>query len=190
MAHAGQELHGQDGYTLRLISIEPELLQMEATYGGTGQFPPRHYHPSQDEHFEVLEGTVRTIVDGEERSHEAGEMFDISAGTVHQLAADPPARLKWEVRPRAADRRVLRDGLQRRDPAGPARALQRRGRVPAVGAPTCASSQAFIGSHASQIERPWLSAAFAPMPCALGASRRPATSDLWRSSAARGWSFG
>ncbi|TML04237.1 MAG: cupin domain-containing protein [Actinobacteria bacterium] len=99
MAHAGQELHGQDGYTLRLISIEPELLQMEATYGGTGQFPPRHYHPSQDEHFEVLEGTVRTIVDGEERSHEAGEMFDISAGTVHQLAADPPARLKWEVRP-------------------------------------------------------------------------------------------
>ena len=69
------------------------------TYGGTGQFPPRHYHPSQDEHFEVLEGTVRTIVDGEERSHEAGEMFDISAGTVHQLAADPPARLKWEVRP-------------------------------------------------------------------------------------------
>ena len=23
----------------------------------------------------------------------------VSAGTVHQLAADPPARLKWEVRP-------------------------------------------------------------------------------------------
>jgi quercetin dioxygenase-like cupin family protein len=105
MAHAGQELHGQDGYILRLVSIEPELLQMEATYGGTGQFPPRHYHPSQDEHFEVLEGTVRTIVDGEERSYNAGETFDIPAGTVHQLAADPPARLKWEVRPalRTAD---------------------------------------------------------------------------------------
>jgi quercetin dioxygenase-like cupin family protein len=98
MAHAGQELHGPDGYVLRLVSIEPELLQMEATYGGTGQFPPRHYHPSQDEHFEVLEGTVRTIVEGEERSYDAGETFDIPAGTVHQLAADPPARLKWEVR--------------------------------------------------------------------------------------------
>lgn len=99
MAHAGQELHGPDGYVLRLASIEPELLQMEAIYGGTGQFPPRHYHPSQDEHFEVLEGTVRTIVDGEERSYESGEAFDIPAGAVHQLAADPPARLKWEVRP-------------------------------------------------------------------------------------------
>jgi quercetin dioxygenase-like cupin family protein len=99
MAHAGQELHGQDGYVLRLVSIEPGLLQMEATYGGTGQFPPRHYHPSQDEHFEVLEGTIRTIIDGEERSYEAGETFDIAAGTVHQLTADPPARLKWEVRP-------------------------------------------------------------------------------------------
>ena len=99
MAHAGQELHGPDGYVLRLVSIEPDLLEMEAAYGGTGQFPPRHYHPSQDEHFEVLEGTVRTIVDGVERSHDAGETFDIPAGAVHQLAADPPARLKWEVRP-------------------------------------------------------------------------------------------
>jgi quercetin dioxygenase-like cupin family protein len=99
MAHAGQELHGQDGYVLRLVSIEPELLQMEASYGGTGQFPPRHYHPSQDEHFEVLEGTVRTIIEDEERTYEAGETFDIAAGTAHQLAADPPARLKWEVRP-------------------------------------------------------------------------------------------
>jgi quercetin dioxygenase-like cupin family protein len=99
MAHAGQELHGQDGYVLRLVSIERELLTMEATYGGTGQFPPRHYHPSQDEHFEVIEGTVRTIVEGEERSYGAGDSFDIAAGTVHQLAADPPARLKWEVRP-------------------------------------------------------------------------------------------
>ena len=99
MAHAGQELHGHDGYVLRLVSIEPKLLVMEATYGGTGQFPPRHFHPGQEEHFEVLEGTVRTIVDGEERSYEAGERFDIPAGTVHQMAADPPARLRWEVRP-------------------------------------------------------------------------------------------
>jgi quercetin dioxygenase-like cupin family protein len=99
MAHSGQELHGQDGYVLRLVSIEPELLDMEAVYGGTGQFPPRHFHPSQDERFEVLEGTVRTIIDGEERSYEAGETFDVPAGTVHQMAADPPARVRWQVRP-------------------------------------------------------------------------------------------
>jgi quercetin dioxygenase-like cupin family protein len=72
---------------------------MEATYGGTGQFPPAHFHPSQDERFEVLEGAVRAILDGEERRYEAGDVFEIRAGTVHQLAADPPARLRWEVRP-------------------------------------------------------------------------------------------
>jgi quercetin dioxygenase-like cupin family protein len=99
MAHAGQELHGHAGYVLRLVRIEPDLLEMEAIYGGTGQFPPKHFHPSQTEQFEVIEGTVRTIVDGEERSYEAGDRFEVPAGAVHQMAADPPARLKWEVRP-------------------------------------------------------------------------------------------
>jgi hypothetical protein len=26
-------------------------------------------------------------------------MFEVPAGAVHQMAADPPARLKWDVRP-------------------------------------------------------------------------------------------
>ena len=99
MAHAGQELHGQDGYVLRLVRIEPDVLEMEAVYGGTGQLPPKHFHPSQDEHFEVLEGTVRAVVDGDERRYAAGDTFQVPAGTVHQMTADPPARLKWEVRP-------------------------------------------------------------------------------------------
>jgi quercetin dioxygenase-like cupin family protein len=99
MPHDGQELHGQDGYRLRLISITPELLEMEAIYGGTGQMPPLHFHPSQSERFEVLEGTVRTVIDGAERSYEAGEAFEVPAGTVHQMAADPPARIRWQVRP-------------------------------------------------------------------------------------------
>jgi quercetin dioxygenase-like cupin family protein len=99
MPHDGQELHGQDGYRLRLISISPELLEMEAVYGGTGQMPPLHFHPSQSERFEVLEGTVRTVIAGLERSYEAGESFEVPAGVVHQMAADPPARMRWQVRP-------------------------------------------------------------------------------------------
>ena len=99
MPHDGQELHGQDGYRLRLIRITPELLEMEAIYGGTGQLPPRHFHPSQAERFVVLEGTVRTIIEGTERSYQAGESFDVPAGAVHQMTADPPARVRWEVRP-------------------------------------------------------------------------------------------
>jgi quercetin dioxygenase-like cupin family protein len=99
MPHDGQELHGQDGYRLRLISITPKLLEMEATYGGTGQMPPLHFHPSQDERFEVLEGTLHAVVGGEERDYAPGESFEVPAGAVHQMTADPPARMRWEVRP-------------------------------------------------------------------------------------------
>ena len=99
MPHDGQELHGQDGYRLRLISIAPELLEMEAIYGGTGQMPPLHFHPSQTERFEVLEGRVRTVIDDTPRDYAAGESFEVPAGTRHQMAADPPARMRWEIRP-------------------------------------------------------------------------------------------
>lgn len=103
MAHAGQEIHGPDGFRLLLVRTGAEtggeLLEMEATYGGTGGLPPEHLHPRQAERFEVLEGAVRTIVDGEERRYERGETFDVPAGTPHQMAGDGPARVRWEVRP-------------------------------------------------------------------------------------------
>jgi hypothetical protein len=49
MARVGQEIHGPDGFRLRLVRTAAEtggeLLEMEATYGGTGQLPPEHLHP-------------------------------------------------------------------------------------------------------------------------------------------------
>lgn len=99
MAHAGQELVGHNGFRLRLKRITEAVLEMEGSYSGEGGLPPEHYHPRQDEHFEVLEGTVRAVVNGEERRYSAGESFDVPAGTPHQMAGDGPARLRWEVRP-------------------------------------------------------------------------------------------
>jgi quercetin dioxygenase-like cupin family protein len=103
MPHAGQEIHGQDGFHLRLIrtaaETDGELLEMEAAYAGTGAMPPEHLHPNQTERFEVLEGAMRTIIDGTERRYEAGETFEVPRGTPHQMAADGPSRTRWEVRP-------------------------------------------------------------------------------------------
>jgi quercetin dioxygenase-like cupin family protein len=103
VAHAGQELEGPGGFRLRLISTGAEtagqLLEMEATYAGEGPMPPEHLHPSQTEHFEVLEGAVRTVVGGAARRYEAGEVFQVPAGTPHQMTGDGPARVRWEVRP-------------------------------------------------------------------------------------------
>lgn len=99
VAHEGQELQGQNGFRVKLVRISEELLVMEASYSGEGGLPPEHYHPRQDEHFEVLDGAVRAVVAGKERTYSAGERFDIPAQTPHQMAGDGPAKVRWEVRP-------------------------------------------------------------------------------------------
>jgi quercetin dioxygenase-like cupin family protein len=96
-------MEGPGGFRLRLIKTAAEtggeLLEMEAAYSGEGQMPPEHLHPSQEERFEVLEGAVRTVVGGMARRYEAGQTFQVPAGTPHQMTGDGPARVHWEVRP-------------------------------------------------------------------------------------------
>jgi len=104
MAEVGQELNGP-GMVLRLVSIAPERLEMEAHYSGEGAMPPMHLHPSQTERFEVLEGAMVTVIGGAERTYEAGSVFDVPPGTPHQMRAERPTRMRWEVTPalRTAD---------------------------------------------------------------------------------------
>jgi quercetin dioxygenase-like cupin family protein len=99
MADVGQVIEGPSGFRLRIVGTDEEVLEMEATYGGTGGLPPEHFHPRQAERFEVLEGKVRAAVDGTERSYVAGDVFEVPAGTPHQMTGDGPARINWQVRP-------------------------------------------------------------------------------------------
>ena len=99
MPNAGQEIEGFGGMRLRFVTVEPQELVMEASYSGEAGMPPAHLHPSQAEHFEILEGRLRAIVDGEERVYEEGESFDVPPGTPHQMAAEGPTRTRWEVKP-------------------------------------------------------------------------------------------
>ncbi len=73
---------------------------MEQSYEANAEPPPPHYHPSQDEHFEVLEGSIALRVGHEHRTVPAGESFDIPRGTEHTMGpAGGPAKVRWEVRP-------------------------------------------------------------------------------------------
>jgi hypothetical protein len=89
-------IHGFGGFVLRILSEAPDALVMEASYPGDAPFPPEHFHPSQEERFEVLEGTMIARVEGEERTFDT---LTVPAGTVHTMRADGPARMRWEVRP-------------------------------------------------------------------------------------------
>jgi len=77
-----------------------ELLELEATWTGGGSLPRAHFHPAQSEHFEVVGGRLRVILDGEERVLEPGDVLDVPPGTVHAMTAtDEGARATWQIRP-------------------------------------------------------------------------------------------
>ena len=85
---------------LEILSRAPDLLVMEQSYEADAEAPPPHFHPSQDEHFEVLEGAIALKIGHARSTVPAGESFDIPRGTVHSMGpSGGPARVRWEVRP-------------------------------------------------------------------------------------------
>jgi mannose-6-phosphate isomerase-like protein (cupin superfamily) len=105
--------------TLEVKASAEELLVVEATYDAGGSPPPNHLHPEQDEHFEVLSGRMRAVVDGEDVELEEGDALDIPRGTPHQMwnEAEAPAVVSWETRPRGRTEDFFRalDGVMPSD---------------------------------------------------------------------------
>ena len=80
---------------------EPAVLEVEGIWGTGGSPPPKHFHPSQDEHFKVILGTLHARVDGVEHELSQGATLDIPAGAVHQMwnPGELEARASWHTRP-------------------------------------------------------------------------------------------
>jgi mannose-6-phosphate isomerase-like protein (cupin superfamily) len=87
--------------SVEIRASSEEALEVEATYGTGAKPPPKHFHPSQDEHFEVLSGSIQVRVEGQERPLAAGEGIDIPRGAVHQVwnPSPEPARVAWRTSP-------------------------------------------------------------------------------------------
>lgn len=62
---------------------------------------PKHFHPGQDERFEVTAGTLRARVDGREHTLTTGQTLEIPRGAVHQMWNDgsEPAHALWVTSP-------------------------------------------------------------------------------------------
>ncbi len=78
-----------------------ELLEMEATYVPHSEQPPLHYHPFQEEQFEVLCGTFHARIGDEEHTYQPGDRFTVPANTphwMHNISAEE-GRLLWQIRP-------------------------------------------------------------------------------------------
>jgi mannose-6-phosphate isomerase-like protein (cupin superfamily) len=87
--------------SVEVVRGESELFEVEGTWGADGSPPPKHYHPDQDERFEVLEGTLRSRVDGFERDLGPGDVLEIPRRAVHQMwnPGGGPTRAIWQTRP-------------------------------------------------------------------------------------------
>lgn len=92
-------------------------LEVEATYGPHGSPPPRHLHPAQDEHFEVLAGALTARVGDRERTLHRGDALEVARGSVHQMwnAGAEPASVLWRTVPAGRTLEWFRalDALQR-----------------------------------------------------------------------------
>ena len=91
----------------RLIVREPaqdtggELLEVEAIYTKPMlSRPPAHYHPRQQERFDVLAGRLNVLVGGREWTLEEGEVLTVAPGVTHEMwAAEAGTRVNWQTRP-------------------------------------------------------------------------------------------
>src|SRR5215203_4441232 len=60
-----------------------ELLQLDDVMKGGGRVPIEHVHPYMEERFEILSGTDRLSMRGQERDVGAGQTVVVPAGTPH-----------------------------------------------------------------------------------------------------------
>ncbi len=70
-------------------------------YKPGGNPPPVHYHPSQEERFEVVSGEMLTHDDGVERTYGAGETFVLPPESRHSMhnAGNEELHVIWQTRP-------------------------------------------------------------------------------------------
>jgi quercetin dioxygenase-like cupin family protein len=106
MAYAGQIITNPvSGERIEFIATakdtDGERLEFELELTPDGHVPGAHVHPEQEEHFHVLEGTMRFRLGLRTIVAEAGDTVIVPKGRVHRFAngGDVPVRARVEVVP-------------------------------------------------------------------------------------------
>src|SRR5215210_3238643 len=85
----------QTGEHITFLPGEGDVLRMSFVIDGGGLVAAEHFHPEQEERFEVVTGTLRVRMNGREREVHAGERIVVPAGVPHA---------GWKSRPRSMQR--------------------------------------------------------------------------------------
>lgn len=78
-----------------------QLLEMISVYQPSSSEPPLHYHPQQEEYFEVLKGELTIRLGNEIKKLLEGERIHIAKGQVHSMwnGANEETEVNWKVMP-------------------------------------------------------------------------------------------
>ncbi|WP_234735073.1 cupin domain-containing protein [Tellurirhabdus bombi] len=108
MAYQGKEIRNSvTGQTIRFVQTKADtkgqLLEMVSTYDKNSREPAPHYHPNQDEYFEVLEGELTVRLQGERQTLtlRPGRQLHISKNVVHAMwnESAQPTIVRWKTVP-------------------------------------------------------------------------------------------
>jgi mannose-6-phosphate isomerase-like protein (cupin superfamily) len=96
------QLRLSDHQTLHIVASTRELLELESTWAPGGTPPRTHWHPTQTEHFQVLDGALTVEVGGQPaRTLRAGETLQVPPRTAHRMwnGSVEVTRASWRVTP-------------------------------------------------------------------------------------------
>jgi quercetin dioxygenase-like cupin family protein len=106
MAYAGQTLENPITderiiFHKTAADTDGELLAIDLILAPDGHVPGAHVHPSQEERFEVISGTMKFRLGRKKIIANAGDVVVVPPGAVHKFAnaGDETARVRVEVRP-------------------------------------------------------------------------------------------
>lgn len=109
MAFSGKVIENKfTGQKIKFIQTgkdtDGKLLEMETSYAPHSKEPVAHYHPLQDENFEVVAGEMNIRINGSIKVLKKGDTLHIAANTVHSMwnNSENETVMNWKVTPALA----------------------------------------------------------------------------------------
>jgi quercetin dioxygenase-like cupin family protein len=124
-----------------------ELLAVDLILAPDGHVPGAHVHPSQEERFEVVTGTMKFRLGLKTVVAHAGDVVVVQPGSVHKFAnaGEEPAHVKVEVRPALKMEQLFETTV----------ALAREGRTNGKGMPKPLDLALFVREYEDEVRAPF-----------------------------------
>ncbi len=152
MAYAGQILDNPitgERIIFRQTAADTggELLAIDLILAPDGHVPGAHVHPSQEERFEVISGTMKFRLGRKKVIAQAGDVVTVPPGAVHKFAnaGDEPAHVRVEVRPALKMEQLFETTV----------ALAHEGRTNQKGMPRPLDLALFVRQFADEVRAPF-----------------------------------